>query len=357
MRLNLRASTCKLAVLTVLLTLPIAALIGQNQVALHPGDRIPAFELKDQAGQTQTFDSLKGANGLLLMFNRSADWCPFCKSQLIDFESARKNFEAKGIRVASITYDSPAVLKMFAERKSINFPLLSDPDSKTIDAFGVRNLEVTGTQTGIAIPSYYLIGPDGVIRDRWEENTLQNRVTASYFYETLFGPGTASPASDKLSAPHLNITLTQSDRHAAPGARIRLTVQLAPGKDTHLYALGAEANGYHPVKLILDTSELYSAIPAVYPKSTTMEFPRLQEKVPVFESETIITQDVTAVRSPGAMVEFSTHPNLVIHGSLEYQACTSTICFPPEKVPVHWTLNVRAEDLDSVRVADDLQRK
>jgi peroxiredoxin len=115
------------------------------------------------------------------MFNRSADWCPFCKSQLIDFESARKNFEAKGIRVASITYDSPAVLKAFAQRKGINYELLSDPDSKTIDSFGVRNLEVTGTQAGIAIPNYYLIGADGVIRERCEENTLQNRVTASYF--------------------------------------------------------------------------------------------------------------------------------------------------------------------------------
>lgn len=171
---NFTASTLRIAILIVLLGVSAKFLIGQNQtqVALHPGDRIPAFELKDQSGQTQTFDSLKGANGLLLMFNRSADWCPFCKSQLIDFESARKNFEAKGIRVASITYDSSAVLKAFAERKNINFPLLSDPDSKTIDAFGVRNLEVTGTQKGIAIPNYYLIGPDSVIRERWEENTL-----------------------------------------------------------------------------------------------------------------------------------------------------------------------------------------
>lgn len=181
-------------------------------------------------------------------------------------------------------------------------------------------------------------------------------MTASYFYETLFGPGTATSASD-TSVPHLGITLRQSDNHAAPGARIRLAVQLAPEKDTHLYAPGAEANGYHPVKLALDPSELYAILPAVYPKSTIMEFPKLQEKVPVFESGTVVTQDVTAVRSPATMVEFSAHPNLVIHGSLEYQACTSTICFPPEKVPVQWTLNVRAGDLDGVRVAEELQRK
>jgi hypothetical protein len=111
------------------------------------------------------------------------------------------------------------------------------------------------------------------------------------------------------------------------------------------------------VKLTLDTSELYSAMPAAYPKATIMEFRTLHEKVPVFESKTLVMQDVTAVRSPATMVEFSAHPNLVIRGTLEYQACTSTKCFPPEKVPVQWTLNVRAEDLDSVRVAKEVQRK
>jgi len=57
------------------------------------------------------------------------------------------------------------------------------------------------------------------------------------------------------------------------------------------------------------------------------------------------------------MTEFSAHPNLVIRGSLEYQAGTKTVCYPPEKVPVDWTLNVKAEDLDSVRVQEELQRK
>jgi peroxiredoxin len=345
--------------LFVLLFAGAANSIGQTQVALQPGAAIPRFELQDQSGKTQNFDSLKGANGLLLIFSRSADWCPLCKSQLIDFESSRKNFEAKGVRVASITYDSPAVLQAFAQRKNINYELLSDPDSKTIDAFGVRNLEVTGKQVGIAIPNYYLIGPDGVIRQRWEEDTLQDRVTANYFYETLFGAGAASAVPARVTAhtPQLSIVLTQSDSHSAPGARIKLAVQLRPGKDTHLYAPGAETNGYHAVKLTLDASELYTILPAVYPKSTILEFPQLKEKVPVFESETIVTQDVTAVRSRETMAEFSAHPNLVIHGTLEYQACTDTTCYPPEKVPVEWTLNVRPHDLDSVRVAADLQRK
>jgi hypothetical protein len=76
-----------------------------------------------------------------------------------------------------------------------------------------------------------------------------------------------------------------------------------------------------------------------------------------FESKTIVAQDVTPVRPPATMVESLAPPNPVIHGSLEYQACTSTGFFPTRKVPVEWTLNVRAEDLGTVPVAEDPQRR
>ncbi len=94
---------------------------------LQPGSTAPAFTLKDQNGKAQTLQSLTGPHGLLVLFSRSADWCALCKSQLIDLESARHLFEAKGIHVASVTYDSPEVLKAFATRRDIHFKLLSDP--------------------------------------------------------------------------------------------------------------------------------------------------------------------------------------------------------------------------------------
>ena len=38
------------------------------------GTAIPAASFHDQAGQPQTLAGLMGARGLLLFFNRSADW-------------------------------------------------------------------------------------------------------------------------------------------------------------------------------------------------------------------------------------------------------------------------------------------
>jgi peroxiredoxin len=43
-------------------------------IGLAVGQKAPAFSLHDQFGRTQTLDSLKGPNGTVLLFFRSADW-------------------------------------------------------------------------------------------------------------------------------------------------------------------------------------------------------------------------------------------------------------------------------------------
>jgi hypothetical protein len=50
------------------------AAIESMSIGLAVGQKAPAFSLRDQFGHTQTLDSLKGANGTVLLFFRSADW-------------------------------------------------------------------------------------------------------------------------------------------------------------------------------------------------------------------------------------------------------------------------------------------
>ncbi|MBI4886129.1 MAG: hypothetical protein HY824_03465 [Acidobacteria bacterium] len=38
------------------------------------GQRVPDFSLKDQAGRTQTLQSIMGPRGAMVVFFRSADW-------------------------------------------------------------------------------------------------------------------------------------------------------------------------------------------------------------------------------------------------------------------------------------------
>ena len=43
-------------------------------LGLQVGQRAPTFALSDQFGQKQSNDTLKGSNGTVLLFVRSADW-------------------------------------------------------------------------------------------------------------------------------------------------------------------------------------------------------------------------------------------------------------------------------------------
>jgi hypothetical protein len=59
-----------LAALAVLLAAAGPAVSGGPAV----GERLPAFEARDQQGRLQRFETLRGPAGLVLVFFRSADW-------------------------------------------------------------------------------------------------------------------------------------------------------------------------------------------------------------------------------------------------------------------------------------------
>jgi peroxiredoxin len=81
-----------------------------------------------------------------------------------------KKIEDSGVKVVGVSYDSVEVLKGFADKQKITFPLLSDPDSKVIAAYALKNKETAGKKfgtvdlDGVPYPGTLLIDRDGVIR-------------------------------------------------------------------------------------------------------------------------------------------------------------------------------------------------
>ncbi len=50
------------------------ARVDAMEIGLGVGQKAPDFSLRDQFGRVQTLESLRGANGTVLLFFRSADW-------------------------------------------------------------------------------------------------------------------------------------------------------------------------------------------------------------------------------------------------------------------------------------------
>jgi len=75
-----------------------------------------------------------------------------------------KSIEDTGVQLVGVSYDSTKVLKTFSDRNKIGFPMLSDPDSKTIEAYHIRNKAAKGKAKGVPNAGTFIVDRKGVIR-------------------------------------------------------------------------------------------------------------------------------------------------------------------------------------------------
>src|SRR2546430_17337018 len=114
------AWTASLLAAAMLSAWPVAAQsqprqkIDVSKLGPQVGERVPDFSLKDQNGKVWTLQSIMGPRGAMLVFYRSADWCPYCKTSLIDLQSRVNELQAHGLGLAAVSYDPVPVLAAFS---------------------------------------------------------------------------------------------------------------------------------------------------------------------------------------------------------------------------------------------------
>ena len=135
----------------------------------------------DQSGVPRTLADVMGSKGLVLMFFRSSDWCPFCKAQLIDMNSGAAEIEKRGFRIAALSYDSPETLRAFADKREISFTFLSDPKSEVIDLYKLRDPQYPpGNRAyGVPRPIIFILDKNGIIRSKLYEESFKVRPPVS----------------------------------------------------------------------------------------------------------------------------------------------------------------------------------
>jgi peroxiredoxin Q/BCP len=101
---------------------------------LEAGDTAPAFTLVDD---TDTKVSLKDFAGQrVIVYVYPAAMTPGCTKQACDFRDSLDALHAAGVQVIGLSPDSPDKLAKFRARDGLTFPLLSDPEKKTLEAYG-----------------------------------------------------------------------------------------------------------------------------------------------------------------------------------------------------------------------------
>jgi AhpC/TSA family/Thiol:disulfide interchange protein DsbD, N-terminal len=247
--------------------------------------------------------------------------------------------------VAALSYDSTAVLSTFAARKGITYPLLSDPNSKVIRAFGILNINFKPGQLpyGVPFPGMYIIDEHGIVRGKYFEQDYAERDTASSVLVRQFG--SEGVHKTEVETRHLKLISAASDTTVWPGSRLTLTLDLDLKPGMHVYAPGAQG-GYIPIDWSMSAAKAWLSLPVVYPKSQRLNLPVIHEIVPVYQNHVRLTRDLVVAQSkPG---------DLTVTGSFRYQACDDRECYPPQTLPLEWTFQV--QPLDRQRAPAALQR-
>jgi peroxiredoxin Q/BCP len=100
---------------------------------LQPGDPAPAFTLQDADDKPVSLSDYLGKKVIVYVY--PAAMTPGCTKQACDFRDSLQSLAASGYAVLGLSPDKPEKLAKFRERDAVNFPLLSDPDKKTLAAY------------------------------------------------------------------------------------------------------------------------------------------------------------------------------------------------------------------------------
>lgn len=325
----------------------VSFVIGTLQAAdLGPpvGSKVPAFAAPDQHGTVQGLDSIKGPKGAMLVFYRSADWCPYCKGQLVELENSREHLRKQGLGIAAISYDSVAILDNFAKRKSIQFPLLADPESKVIRAFGILNDTIPRNSMafGIPHPMTIIVDATGKVLSKHFEYNVHERYTAANILTENSELRTGAAATE-IETKHLKLRASASNENVGFGERIRLILDIELKPKMHVYAPTVE--GYVPIEWFLPESPTWKQHPIVYPPTKMLTLPAIEETVPVYDGKFTLQREITFGKAEAG--------DILVKGTLRYQACDDRVCYIPQSVPIQWKLHY--EPLDSERAPKNLQ--
>ena len=95
----------------------------------------------------------------------------------MELSANHSEFKKLGIQVAVITFESPDISAKFSNQYNVKYPILSDPQSKYIKAWGLLNeaYEPGSRVYGIPHPGIFLVDGNGVVHAKFSEEGYKNR--------------------------------------------------------------------------------------------------------------------------------------------------------------------------------------
>ena len=242
--------------------------------------------------------------------------------------------------------------------------MLSDVGSATITRYGILNTvadealgpnakdpavmadfqrTVSVTQPaerfrGVPFPGTFMLDRQGRVTARFFEDYYWERNTVSNIMLRLGTAGTPVDAM-QIATEHVNLKAYPSDASVSLGTRFSLIVDITPRRGMHVYAPGA--TNYRVVTLTIEPQPHIRTLATAYPASELYDFVPLNERVPVYQKPFTLRVEVVPEATAEARKALAGTNEVVIKGTLDYQACDDKICYNPASLPISWKVALR----------------
>lgn len=127
------------------------------------GKTLPKLTLEaTELGRVTLPDDLRGSFALIYFYPK--DDTPGCTKQACAYRDSGARFRELGVKLFGVSLDDMASHEAFKNKYSLDFPLLSDPEHKLADFFGVYGeREWQGKRFMGLSRDTFLIDPDGKV--------------------------------------------------------------------------------------------------------------------------------------------------------------------------------------------------
>ena len=140
---------------------------------LNIGDKMPAFSVADQNGHIVTNEQLVGKKTVIYFYPK--DSTPGCTAEACNIRDNYERLLAEGYQVLGVSKDSQKSHQNFIAKNQLPFPLLSDPSTEMLQAFGAWGEKKMCGKTCIGtLRKTFIFDEQGVVVDVIEKVDTKN---------------------------------------------------------------------------------------------------------------------------------------------------------------------------------------
>lgn len=263
-------------------------------------------------------------------------------------------FERAGIALYAISYDDQGVLREFAARQRIPYPLLSDIDSRVIRQYGILNDQVgsdDGLLYGIPYPGVYVTDEEGVVVAKFFHDSYKKRDSPELFIDAALGRVVLDESTPRATGGEESVRVTAAVQGGQgtirQGIRRHLVVRFELADGLHIYGepvpegmLATSVSVAGPPGLVVEDT--------ILPPTSALRLQGLGVDLQVWSGVVDLVVPFYAVGELASEVRPLDVDRVTLDVTVRYQACNDETCLLPRTEQLSLALPLEVIDVPNI---------